>query len=139
MITAAIIIGIVAGLYPSFYLSSFKPIQVLKGNISKGSKNSILRNGLVVFQFTTSIILIIGTIVIYNQTQYILNKKVGFDKDQVLLIQGTNTLEDKREAFKNDLLKSSEIKTVSISDYLPISGTKRDGNTFYKEGKTKKI
>ena len=66
-----------------------------------------------------------------------LNKKIGFDKDQVLLIQGTNTLENKIEAFKNELLKSSEIKSVSISDYLPISGTKRDGNTFYKEGKTK--
>jgi len=137
MITAAIIIGVVAGLYPSFYLSSFKPIHVLKGQVSKGSKHSVLRNGLVVFQFTTSIILIIGTIVIYNQTQYILNKKIGFDKDQVLVIQGTNTLEDKREAFKNELLKSSEIKSVSVSDYLPISGTKRDGNTFYKEGKTK--
>ena len=66
-----------------------------------------------------------------------LNKKIGFDKDQVLLIQGTNTLDNKIEAFKNDLLKSSEIKSVSISDYLPIAGTKRNGNTFYKEGKIK--
>jgi len=137
MIVSSIIIGVIAGLYPSFYLSSFKPINVLKGQVSRGSKNSVLRNGLVVFQFTTSIILIIGTIVIYNQTQYILHKKIGFDKDQVLLVQGANTLEDKREAFKNELLKSSEIKTVSISDYLPISGTKRNGNGFYKEGKTK--
>jgi putative ABC transport system permease protein len=137
MLLAAIIIGVLAGLYPSFYLSSFKPINVLKGQLSRGSKNSILRNGLVVFQFTTSIILIIGTIVIYSQTKYILNKKIGFDKDQVLLIQGTNTLEDKRDAFKNELLKSSEIKSVSISDYLPVSGTKRNGNTFYNEGKKK--
>jgi len=120
MITAAIIIGIVAGLYPSFYLSSFKPIQVLKGNISKGSKNSILRNGLVVFQFTTSIILIIGTIVIYNQTQYILNKKIGFDKDQVLLVQGTNTLENKMDAFKNELLKSS-ITPITVNFCQPFS------------------
>ena len=66
-----------------------------------------------------------------------LNKKVGFDKDQVMLIQGTNTLDNKIEAFKNELLKSSEIKAVAISDYLPISGTKRDGNTFHKEGKIK--
>ncbi len=137
MFAAAIIIGVAAGLYPSFYLSAFKPISVLKGQVSRGSKNSILRNGLVVFQFTTSIILIIGTIVIYNQTQYILNKKVGFDRDEVLLVQGTNTLEDKIETFKNELLKSSEIKNVSIGDYLPIAGTKRDGNTFYKEGKMK--
>jgi putative ABC transport system permease protein len=137
MIVAAIIIGIIAGLYPSFYLSAFKPIDVLKGQISRGSKNSILRNGLVVFQFTTSIILIISTLVIYNQTQYILHKKIGFDKDQVLLLQGTNTLDNKTLSFKNELLKSPDIKAVSISDYLPVSGTKRDGNTFYKEGRTK--
>jgi putative ABC transport system permease protein len=137
IIGAAIIIGIIAGMYPSFYLSSFKPISVLKGQISRGSRNSILRNGLVVFQFTTSIILIISTLVIYRQTHHILNKKIGFNKDQVLLIQGANTLEDKTVSFKNELLKSADIKDVSISDYLPVSGTKRDGNTFYKEGKMK--
>jgi putative ABC transport system permease protein len=137
MIGSAIAVGVMAGLYPSFYLSAFKPINVLKGQLSRGSKNSILRNGLVIFQFTTSIILIIGTLVIYKQTHFMLNKKVGFDKDQVMLIQGTNTLDNKIEAFKNDLLKSSEIKSVTIGDYLPIAGTKRDGNTFYKEGKIK--
>src|SRR4029079_6451889 len=137
MIGSAIIVGVMAGLYPSFYLSAFKPINVLKGQLSRGSRNSILRNGLVIFQFTTSIILIIGTLVIYKQTHYMLNKKVGFDKDQVLLIEGTNTLESKLEVFKNDLLKSSEIKSVSIGDYLPIAGMKRDGNTFHKEGKLK--
>jgi putative ABC transport system permease protein len=137
MIVAATIIGIIAGLYPSFYLSSFKPIDVLKGQVSRGTKNSILRNGLVVFQFTTSIILIIGTLVIYKQTHYILNKKTGFDKDQVMLIQGAGTLGDKTINFKNELLKNPQIKSVSISDFLPVSGTKRDGNTFFKEGKTK--
>jgi len=137
MIGAAIIIGVIAGLYPSFYLSSFKPISVLKGQLSRGSKNAFLRNGLVIFQFTTSIFLIIGTLVIYNQTQFLLNRKVGFDKDQVMLIQGTNTLGDKTQAFKTELLKSSGIKSVTIGDYLPISMTKRDGNTFWKEGKIK--
>lgn len=137
MVAAALIIGFIAGIYPSLYLSFFKPIDVLKGHLSRGSKNSILRNGLVVFQFSTSIILIIGTMVIYNQTHYLLNKKVGFEKDQVLLLQGTNTLEKNIETFKNELLKSSEIRTASISDYLPIAGTKRDGNTFWKEGKIK--
>jgi putative ABC transport system permease protein len=109
----------------------------LKGQISRGSKNAFLRNGLVIFQFTTSIVLIIGTLVIYNQTQFLLNRKVGFDKDQVMLIQGTNTLGDKTQAFKTELLKSSGIKSVTIGDYLPISMTKRDGNTFWKEGKIK--
>src|SRR6185436_15225737 len=137
MIGSAIVVGVMAGLYPSFYLSAFKPISVLKGQLSRGSRNSLLRNGLVIFQFTTSIILIIGTLVIYKQTHFMLNKKVGFDKEQVMLIQGTNTLDNKIEAFKNDLLKSSEIKSASIGDYLPISGSKRDGNTFFKEGKMK--
>ena len=89
-----------------------------------------MRNGLVVFQFTTSIILIIGTLVIYKQTHFILNKKVGFDKDQVLLIQGTNTLGDQVKSFKNELLKLSQVKSASVSDYLPVAGTKRNGNTF---------
>ena len=137
IIGAAIVIGILAGLYPAFYLSSFRPIEVLKGQVSRGSKNSYLRNGLVVFQFATSIILIIGTIVIYNQTHLILNRKVGFDKDQVLLLQGTNTLADRLESFKNELLQSSQIKSATIGDYYPIANTKRDGNTFYPEGKAK--
>lgn len=137
ILISAFIIGIVAGLYPAFYLSSFKPVQVLKGSISTGSKSPILRNSLVVFQFSTSIILIISTFVIYNQTQYILNKKVGFDKDQVMVIQGTNTLGEKVKGFKNELLKLSAVKSASISDYLPVNGTKRNGNTFYMEGRTK--
>jgi putative ABC transport system permease protein len=137
MIASASGIGILAGLYPSFYLSSFRPIEVLKGQVSRGTKNSWLRNGLVVFQFTTSIILIIGTLVIYRQTNYILNKRPGFDKDQVLLIEGTNTLDKKTAAFKDELLRIPRIKTVSVSDFLPISGTKRNGNTFYRDGKMK--
>ncbi|MEO6848998.1 MAG: ABC transporter permease, partial [Mucilaginibacter sp.] len=108
IIVASFIVGIVAGLYPALYLSGFKPIQVLKGSISSGSKSSVLRNSLVVFQFTASIILIIITIVIYNQTQYILHKKVGFDKDQVLVIQGANTLGNNEiKTFKSDLSKIS--------------------------------
>lgn len=137
VIAAAILIGIIAGFYPSFYLSSFKPSEVLKGQLSRGTKNSVLRNGLVIFQFSVSIILIISTLVIYKQTHYILHKESGFDKDQVMLIQGTNTLGNKTKSFKEDLLKISQVKSASVSDFLPIEGTKRNGNTFYKEGKVK--
>jgi putative ABC transport system permease protein len=137
VIIGSLIVGILAGIYPSFYLSSFKPIYVLKGQLSRGSRGSVLRNGLVVFQFAISVILIISTLVIYNQTKYILNRKVGFDKDQVLMIQGTNTLEEKAEVFKKEIQKLSQVKNVSIADYLPIAGTNRDGNPFWKEGRTK--
>ena len=133
----AIIIGLVAGAYPSFYLSAFKPIKVLKGDLRRGSKNAVLRSTLVVFQFTTSLILLIGTFVVYRQMQFILNSKLGFDKEQVLLIQGTNTLKKNTQSFRDELLKLPQIKDVSISDYLPVSETKRNGNTFWKQGKVK--
>jgi putative ABC transport system permease protein len=135
LLLSSVIIGLIAGLYPSIYLSSFKPIQVLKGQLSQGSKNSVLRNGLVVFQFTTSIALIIGTVVIYNQMHFILNRDLGYKKDQVLLIQGANTLDKEVQRFKTELAKLPQVSSVSISDYLPVKGTKRNGTEFYKEGK----
>jgi putative ABC transport system permease protein len=137
VLASAFLIGIVAGIYPAFYLSGFKPAEVLKGQLSTGSKSSVLRNVLVVFQFATSIILIISTVVIYNQMQYLLNKKVGFEKDQVVMIQGTNTLDNQVKTFKSELLKLSAVKSASISDFLPVSGTKRNGNQFINEGKEK--
>ena len=135
LITSIIVIGILAGFYPALYLSVFKPINVLKGRLSRGSRNSNIRGGLVVFQFTTSIVLIICTFITYQQMQFILNKKIGFDKEQVLMIQGTNTLGQRRLAFKNELLRLSAVKNVSQSDFLPVTGTLRDHRQFWREGR----
>jgi len=135
LLISSVVIGILAGLYPSFYLSSFQPISVLKGSISRGSKRSTLRSALVIFQFTISIVLIIGTLIVYRQFGYILNKKLGFDKEHVMLLHGADTMGDQITSFKNELLKLPDVKSVSIGDYLPIAGTKRNGNGFWNEGK----
>lgn len=140
MIGASIIVGFLAGLYPSFYLSSFRPAEVLKGNFARSGKNAVMRSTLVVFQFTTSVVLIIATVVIYRQMNHILDSKLGYEKDQVLIIKGTATLgrQTNAEAFKNELLNLSSVKSATISDYLPVSGTKRNQNNFRIEGDEKK-
>jgi putative ABC transport system permease protein len=133
---AALLVGIIAGLYPSFYLSSFKPIDVLKGSIARGMRNSKVRSSMVVFQFTTSIVLIIGTFVIYKQMNFMLTAKVGYEKDQVILVHGANTLDQQQQTFKDELLKLADVRNVTISQYFPVKGTKRDQNQFWRDGKS---
>lgn len=135
IVISMLTIGLLAGIYPAFYLSSFRPAEVLKGAFTRGAKSSRMRSTLVVFQFTTSIVLIISTVVIYKQMSFLLNTEVGFDKEQVLLIQGTNTIEKQIPAFKEELLNLSDVKGVTVSGYLPIRGTRRNGNSFSNEGK----
>ena len=135
VLASAIIVGAFAGLYPSFYLSRFRPAEVLKGAISKGAKSSGLRSGLVVFQFTISIILIIGTLIVNQQMNFILNSKIGFEKEQVIQLYGTHMLEDRISTFKDELKQMGGVSSVSISGYLPIEGTNRNGNSFVNEGR----
>lgn len=137
LILLTLVIGLIAGLYPSFYLSAFQPIEVLKGNLSRGSRNSYLRGGLVVFQFTTSIVLIVGAFIVYQQMQFILNKKLGFNKDQVILVHGTNTLDKQLPAFKTEILRLPNVLYAAASNSLPVTGTQRNGNMWWKDGRNK--
>lgn len=125
-----IIVGVVAGIYPAFYLSSFNPISVLKGKIASGFKTSWLRSGLVIFQFAISVFLIIGTVVIYSQLNYIRNKDIGYKRDHVLIIQNTDGLGNEAKVFKDEVVKLSGVENGTITGYLPTAGYRSDSPLF---------
>jgi len=117
VILFAIIIGLVAGFYPALYLASFEPIKVLKGEKFSGLRSFSLRKVLVVTQFTISIALIIGTIVVIRQINFIQNAKLGLDKDHVLMINDIGYLSrPERTKIKNDILQIPGVKKVAATD-----------------------
>lgn len=113
--------GLLAGSYPSLFLSAFKPVHVLKGSGQSSLSGNALRKALVVFQFVLSIILIICSVVVFRQVQFIKNKNLGFDRNNVVTIRMYKALKSNRDAFKTQATQHSSIKNISFAGQDPFS------------------
>ncbi|RPH31454.1 MAG: ABC transporter permease [Bacteroidales bacterium] len=133
LILLSIFVGLLAGSYPAFYLSSFSPYAVLKGTLRNSMKNGKLRSVLVILQFTISIILIIGSTIMFHQINYMVNKDLGFNKEQLVVIRRAEVIGNKVNAFKEAIMKIPGVVNVAASTAVP--GHSNNHNGYMMEGR----
>ena len=116
----AVITGLLAGSYPALMMSAFQPVKIMRGSVGTGSKKSTLRKVLVVFQFVVTITLIIRTVVVYDQLDYMRNKDLGFNKDHLVYMPVSGSLKEQYGAAKQELLKVPGVSSVSLTSRTPL-------------------
>jgi len=133
LVLFTIVVSILSGSYPALFLSSFNPYEVLKGSVRNSTQNGRLRRVLVIFQFAVSILLIVGTMIMYQQIRYMLNKDVGFNKEQLIVINRATALGPRLKAFK-DVVKDIP-GVINISSSTAVPGRNNNNNGYMLEGR----
>lgn len=134
MLALTLLISVLAGSYPAFFLSSFKPITALKNKFLGGNNNKGVRSGLVVFQFVISAGLIFATLIVNQQMNYIHTKDIGYDRDQLLVIQEAYLLGNDQTTFKNEILKNPKVASITNSAFAPAGNTDNNMTMIYVDG-----
>lgn len=119
LILFAVFVGILSGIYPAFVLASFRPVSVLKAEMKTGSRKSFLRSLLIVLQFTVSIVILMGTVIVNRQLNYMQKKDPGFGKDRVLVVHRSDALQRSIDAFKQDVSQHANVISVANSTHIP--------------------
>lgn len=131
LLLMAIVLGILSGIYPAFVLSGFQTVDALKGKGGTSGK-SHLQSAMVVFQFAVTVVLIICAIAMHEQFEFMMNKPLGYEKDQVINLLGMDTMEEeKKQTLKQELLRLPSVQNASLSDFLPVDGGAIHNRSFW--------